>query len=127
MYAAIERYRDGGTIDGVEMSLLGTLMLAPYLRLGTAVSALRPEHFSGPNGAAMFRSVMRLKRPEAILVMADLDASGAPVGATGGWATLLGEALGDALVDDDAVEDAAMVIKEAAARRAREARARRML
>lgn len=127
MYAAIERYRDGGTIDGVEKALLGTLMLAPYLRLGAAVSALRQEHFSNLNHAAMFRSVLKLKRPEAILVMADLDASGPPVGSTGGWATLLGQALGDALVDDDAVEDAAMVIKEAAARRAREARARRML
>lgn len=127
MYAAIFRYRDGGTVEAVESSLLGTLMVAPYLRLGTNVANLRPDHFSTPNNAAIFRSVMGLRRPESVLVLADLDKNGPPVGATGGWATLLSEALSDVLVDDEAVEDAATVIKEAAAKRAREARARRLL
>ncbi len=115
------------TIHAVEASLLGTLMLAPYLRLGQSVSTLRQDHFSDPDNAAIFRSIMRVRRPEAVLVMADLDANGPPVGGKGGWASLLSEALGDALVDDEAAEDAAVAIKEAAARRAREARARRGL
>lgn len=127
MYGAIFRYHDGGTVAAVEYSLLGTLITAPYLRLGAAVSALRPDHFSDPNHAAIFRSVLKLRRPEAVLVVADLDTAGPPVGSKGGWAYLLSEALGEALVDDEAAEDAARVIKEAAAKRAREARARRML
>lgn len=127
MYAAIFRYRDGGTVEAVESSLLGTLMVVPYLRLGTNVSALRPDHFSTPNNAAIFRSIMKVRRPEPVLVMADLDAGGPPVAGAAGWASLLGESLSDVLVDDEAVEEAASVVKEAAAKRAREARARRLL
>ena len=126
MYAAIFRHQEGGPIDCVEKALLGTLILAPYLRLGSCVSSLLPSHFSNPDNAAIFRSVMKLRRPEAVLVVADLDAGGAPVSPTGGWATLLGEAMGEALVDDEAVEEAAKAIKEDHVRRSREARMRRL-
>lgn len=126
MYAAIFRHQEGGPIDAVEKALLGTLLMAPYLRLGAAVGAMTPAHFSNLDNAAIFRSVMKLRRPEAVLVVADLDASGSPVGSKGGWATLLGEAMGEALVDDEAVDDAAAVIREAHVKRAREARMRRL-
>jgi hypothetical protein len=126
MYAAIFRHQGGGPVDAVEKALLGTLIMAPYLRLGSCVLSLLPSHFSDPDNAAIFRSVMKLRRPEPVLVMADLDAGGAPVGTTGGWATLLGEAMGEALVDDEAVEDAAKAIKEDHVRRARETRMRRL-
>lgn len=126
MYAAIRRHQEGGPVDAVEKAFLGTLIMAPYLRLGAAVGAMTPAHFSNPDNGAIFRSVMKLRRPEAVLVAADLDANGAPVASRVGWATLLGEALGEALVDDEAVDDAAAVIREAHVRRAREARMRRL-
>jgi len=126
MYAAIFRYNEGGPVAAVEKALLGTLIMAPYLRLGAAVGAMTPAHFSNPDNAAIFRSVMKLRRPETVLVLADLDANGPPAGATGGWASLLSEALGEALVDDEAVDDAAAVIREASVKRSREARMRRL-
>lgn len=127
MYGSIWAYGHGATVAAVERGLLGTLIVAPYLRLGSAVAALSPEHFGDPNNAAVFRSVMKLPHPEAVLVAADLETTGHPNGDKGGWATLLGEMTGSALVDDEAAEAAAGVIREAAIRRAREARARRML
>ncbi len=126
MYASLWRHLEGGPISAVEESLLGSLILAPYLRLGPSVSSLLPSHFSSPNNAAIFRTVMKLKRPEAALVLADLDQSGPPVGSRGGWATLLSDTLSDPLVDDEAAEDAALAVKEASIKRAREARLRRL-
>lgn len=122
MYAAIWRHLQGESIEAVEKGLIGTLIMAPYLRLGAVIEALKPEHFLSQNNATMFRSVMRLKRPEIALVVYDLDSHGHPIGNVGGWATLVCETLECALVDDDAVMDAATAIREAATRRASAAR-----
>jgi replicative DNA helicase len=122
-WAALRTYSEGGSIGAVESSLLGSLIVAPYLRLGKAVTSLRPEHFSSPAYGAIFEAVMRLKHPEAVLVAHDLDANGVrPPRGSYGWGTVINAVLDDPLVEDDAVDVAAKAIRSAAFERSVAAR-----
>lgn len=118
MFAAIRRWEEGGDIRAVESSLLGSLILCPYLRLGRRVSALKAEHFSAGEHGAIFDAVMRLKHPEAVLVAHQIDASGLrPPQGSYGWATVVNSVLDDPLVDEEAAEAAAEAIHADFARR----------
>lgn len=124
-WAALRAYSEGGSIGAVESSFLGSLITAPYLRLGKAVAALRPEHFSSPHYGAIFDAVMRLRSPEAVLVAHDLENGPLrPPQGSYGWGTVVGSVLDDPLVDEDAAEEAAAAIKAAAKKRAAESRLR---
>ncbi len=124
-WAALRAYSEGGSIAAVESSFLGSLITAPYLRLGKAVCALKPEHFSSSHYGAVFEAVMRLKHPEAVLVAHDLENSGMrPPQGSYGWGTVVGAVLDDPLVDEDAAEEAALTIRAAAKRRSMETRLR---
>ena len=118
-WAALRAYNDGGSIGAVESSLLGTLITAPYLRLSSAVEALKREDFSSPHYGAAFAAIMRLPHPEAVLVAHELDASEvAPPAGSYGWGTVVSALLDGALVDGDAVDTAARAVKNAARERA---------
>jgi hypothetical protein len=117
-WASLRAYVDGGSIGAVESSLIGSLILCPYLRLGKRVSALQPKHFSSETYGAVFEAVMRLPHPEAVLVAHDLGARKVrPPSGSCGWGTVMGALLDDPLADDDAAEEAAGAILTAFAER----------
>lgn len=122
-WAALRAYSEGGSIGAVESSLLGSLILAPYLRLGKHVAALKQEHFSSPVYGAVFEAVMRLRHPEAVLVANDLESRGVkhPQGSYG-WGTVINSVLDDPLVEEEATEEAAKAVRAASVARAVAAR-----
>lgn len=110
-WAALRAYSEGGSIGAVESSLIGSIILCPYLRLGRNVSSLKQKHFSSEAYGAVFETVMRLRHPEAVLVAHDLvDRGLRPPNGSLGWGTVISAVLDDPLVDEDAAEEAAKAI-----------------
>jgi len=102
----------------LESQLLGALMLAPYLRLDSALQTLRPADFASPHRGAAFAAIMLERHPEIGLVVDRLIREGHPAPPSrAGWADALARTLDVALVEDDAVPDAVRAIKEAAVAR----------
>ena len=120
---------DDDNPDGIvllEAGLLGALMLDPTLRLYSSVQSLRSTDFAGKHRGAAFAAVMDERHPELALVVDRLERDGVPPphGRTG-WGDALARLLDMAVVDDEAVPEAARRIKEAAMARRLKALGRR--
>lgn len=118
-WAALRAFSEGGSIAAVESSFLGSLILAPYLRLDSAVGALAPSDFSQGFYGEVFSSIMRCPHPEAVMVLHDLEGrdAKAPQGSYG-WATVISSILDDPLAEGDAATEAAKAIRTASVERA---------
>lgn len=112
---------DDGDPDGLvllEAGLVGALMLCPSLRLYSSLQTLRPADFVGKHRGAAFGVVMTERNPELAFVVDRLERDGIPHPPNRtGWGDALSRLLDVALVDDEAVPEAARRIKEAAALR----------
>jgi len=102
--------------DAAESSLLGGLILAPFLR--RRVGTLRSADFREHTRALIFDALLGMDGPvTANLLWAELEARGAkpPAGTT--WPWVIGELLSDPQVDEDTLPGFVKTIKEAAAKR----------
>lgn len=119
--------RDRRTSDRAEAVLLGTLLIAPYLRSRASTQHLRREDFRTPWHGAVFAALMELEihAPDSVLLLHEIERRREEVPPDmPGWGTAIASLLEDTCVEDDSVDGYVRIIQDAALTRRRGARGR---